>query len=66
VNPPDLKNEGLRATELLRGKVVRVVWRHRANEIGLEFDDGTRLFVDVAPNGELDVSITGAASDLND
>jgi hypothetical protein len=66
MNNPELEKEARRATDLLRGKVVRVVWRHRANEIGLEFDDGTRLFVDVGPNGELDVSITGGASDSND
>ena len=66
MNEPDIKNEALRATELLRGKVVRVVWRHRTREIGLEFEDGTRLFVDVTAKGELDVSITAGASDSND
>ena len=35
-----------RAAEFLQGKVLRVVWRHRAKEVGLEFEDGTRLFVD--------------------
>ena len=66
MNNPDLENEARRATDILRGKVVRVVWRHRSKEIGLEFTDGTRLFVDVTAAGELEVSITGGTTDSND
>lgn len=42
---------------MLRGKVVSVVWRHRKGEIGIEFTDGTRLFVDQTPVG-VELSIT--------
>jgi hypothetical protein len=41
----DLENEAAKLTELLRGKAVKLVRRHRAKEIMIEFDDGTRLFV---------------------
>ena len=54
----DLKDEAARLTDLLRGKTVKVVWRDRAEEVGIEFNDGTRLFVDVATAG-LDLSVTG-------
>ncbi|MET4260313.1 hypothetical protein ABIC09_005274 [Bradyrhizobium sp. S3.12.5] len=54
----NLDDEAARLTELLRGKVVNVVWRHRPKEIGIEFNDGTRLFVDAVDDG-LDLSVTG-------
>ena len=52
-----LEEEARWATELLKGKVVDVVWRHRPKEIGIRFTDGTRLFVDHEPEG-LELSIT--------
>ena len=52
-----LNEEAKRATQLLRGKKVSKVWRHRKKEIAIEFDDGARLFVDHLSVG-LDVSIT--------
>lgn len=54
----DLKKEAERATEVVGGKTVRVLWRHRSNEIGLEFTDGTRLFVNCKAGGA-EMSITG-------
>ena len=54
----DLEDEATKLTDLLRGKTVKTVWRHRVGEVGIEFGDGTRLFVDVAATG-LDFSITG-------
>ena len=54
----DLKHEAEELTNLLQGKTVKIVWRHRATEIGIEFDDGTRLFVDATTTG-LDLSVTG-------
>jgi hypothetical protein len=54
----DLDDEAARLTDLLRGKVVKVVWRHRPKEVGIEFNDGTRLFVDAVSDG-LDFSVTG-------
>lgn len=59
----NLKNEAERVTELLHGKVVRAVWRHRAGEVGLEFTDGTRFFVDALSSGGLDLSVTLGADD---
>jgi len=56
----DLKQESERATEMLKGKVVEKVLRHREKEVGIEFTDGTRLFVD-AHDGELELSITGGS-----
>lgn len=54
----ELGEEARRATELLQGKRVREVWRHRAAEVGIEFTDGTRLFVD-AKGDSVELSITG-------
>ncbi len=53
-----LQDEANRATEMLHGKVVKRVWRHRDRELGIEFEDGTRLFADVTQAG-LELSITG-------
>ena len=52
-----LAAEARRATSILRGKSVKKVWRHRASEIGIEFADGSRLFVDARESG-LELSIT--------
>ncbi len=43
---------------MLHGKVVKRVWRHRDRELGIEFEDGTRLFAVVTQAG-LELSITG-------
>lgn len=58
MNDQNLEDEARRATELLRGKVVRTVWRHRTREVGAEFTDGTRPFVDATAEGGLELSIT--------
>ena len=52
-----LENEARNATELICGKVVSRVSRHRPTEVCIEFTDGTHLFVDKASDG-LDLSIT--------
>ncbi|MEQ1739605.1 MAG: hypothetical protein ABL884_06835 [Methyloglobulus sp.] len=54
-----LQEEAQRATEILQGKVVRIVWRHREKELCIEFTDGTRLFVDHQPTS-VEISIIGA------
>ena len=55
-----LKNEEGRATELLQGKIVKKILRHRKEEVGIEFEDGTRFFIDWRENANgLDLSITG-------
>lgn len=53
-----LSDEARTATDLLRGKAVKHVARHRAGEVLIEFEDGTRLFVD-APSERVELSITG-------
>jgi hypothetical protein len=53
----ELSQEAHRMTELLVGKTVKIVRRHRRSELPVEFADGTRLFVDLI-NGELDFSVT--------
>ena len=53
-----LEDEAERASEMLRGKVVARVIRHRPTEVLLEFTDGTRLSVDRAAD-VLELSITG-------
>ena len=52
-----LSEEAKRATRMLKGKAVRVVRRHRRGELLIEFDDGTRLFVDHVTLG-LELSVT--------
>ena len=57
----NLKEEDKRATELLQGKTVANVVRHREKEVLVEFTDGTRFFIDHLEN-KLDLSITGGES----
>jgi hypothetical protein len=44
-----LENEAARLIELLKGKVVRFAKRRRPGELAIEFEDGTRPFVDHQP-----------------
>ncbi len=53
-----LKKEEKRATKLLKGKIVKKIWRHRKEEVVVDFEDGTRFFIDWRES-ELDLSITG-------
>ena len=53
----ELKREARQLTRLLKGKRVSKVWRHRKKEIGIEFTDGSRLFVDVRIKG-IETSVT--------
>ena len=52
-----LEKEANRATEMLKDKKVFEIYRHRIGEFGIEFTDGTRLFIDHQPEG-LEISIT--------
>ena len=55
---PESHNEiDARATELLAGKVVSSIFRNRENELVIEFEDRTRLFIDAA-DSPIEVSIT--------
>jgi hypothetical protein len=38
--------------------VVRTVWRHKTKQVGIEFTDGTRLFIDGHTNSDIEISIT--------
>ena len=53
-----LKKEEQRATKLLKGKVVKKIWRNRKEEVVIDFEDGTRFSIDWREI-ELDLSITG-------
>ena len=53
----NLEEEAKHATELLAGKVVEKVWRHRPGEIAIQFSDGSRLIADINASA-LEVSIT--------
>lgn len=57
IDPDSLTEESARASALLAGKVVSRVLRHRPTEIGVEFTDGARLFVDKSATG-LELSVT--------
>ena len=59
---PELQKEAERATNLLCGRVVQKVWRHRANEVVVIFQDGAALFVNIDGSG-LDLSITANEED---
>jgi hypothetical protein len=49
--------ESTNATEMLFGKVVDKVIRHKLKEVLVEFTDGTRLFIDHSADA-LELSIT--------
>ena len=53
-----LVKEQERATQLLKGKVVTRIWRHRREEVVIDFEDGTRFSFDWRDD-ELDLSVTG-------
>jgi hypothetical protein len=51
-----LDEEASRATQMLSGRVLSHVQRFKATEILLEFDDGTRLYIDSASTLELSIT----------
>jgi hypothetical protein len=55
-----LEQEASQATDLLQGKVVARVIRHRETEALVEFTDQCRLFVDRSQGG-VELSITGGS-----
>ena len=52
-----LNKEAEEATQLLKNKIVEIVWRHRKDEVAIKFTDGTTLFVNIKDN-YIDLSIT--------
>jgi hypothetical protein len=61
LTPEQLEQEAIQATELLQGKVVSLVIRHREAEVVVEFTDQCRFFVDRSQDG-VELSITGGTS----
>ena len=59
-NIPKLSREADRCTAYLMGKRVAGVRRYSKQGLLVEFGDGTRLYADVLPTGELDISIEGS------
>ncbi len=57
----DLSQDAERATDILHGKVVLRIVRHRSTEVLVEFTDGTRLFVDRIDSA-VELSIQGGPS----
>jgi cytoskeletal protein CcmA (bactofilin family) len=57
----ELAAEAERITALLKGKAVQRVWQHRPEAMGIEFADGTKLYVEKRSDG-LDVNIIGRAA----
>jgi hypothetical protein len=53
-----LEEEQHRLQELLKGRVVARVHRHRKKEVCIVFADGWRLFVDWEDGGSFDFSVT--------
>lgn len=52
-----LDEETARATEMLRGKMVKRVVRHREGEVLIEFEDGSRFFADSKTSLELSITL---------
>jgi hypothetical protein len=52
-----LDEEGLQATELLRGRAVARVVRHREGEVLIEFEDGARFFANSATPLALSITV---------
>ncbi len=53
-----LEEEANQVFNLISGKRPTTVWRHRPGELGIEFEDGRRLFVDAVGTGGLELSVT--------
>ena len=56
--PMTLEDEAKRLNELLVSERVARIWRHRTSELVIEFESGTRLFVDSTSDRELEFSVT--------
>ncbi|HKR62928.1 MAG TPA: hypothetical protein VJZ00_04285 [Thermoanaerobaculia bacterium] len=52
----DLSREARALARFVAGKTVKQIWRDRPGELGIEFTDGTRLFVDHVASG-LELSV---------
>jgi hypothetical protein len=57
MNDKDLRSEANRLEEILKDKTINKVYRNRSNEVVIEFNDGTRFFIEI-DGKELEFSIT--------
>ena len=58
----ELAAEAERVGGLLKGKVLARVWHHRPEAMGIEFADGTKLYVSLAEAGGLEMNVSGKLS----
>ena len=56
----ELEKEANKLKDLLIDKSVSEIFRHRENEVCIQFSDGTGLFINVAKAQSLEFSVTGA------
>ena len=54
----ELAAEAEKLSSLFRGKIVQRIWQHRPEAMGIEFADGTRLYVAQGDDG-IQVTATG-------
>lgn len=59
ISQSELELEATTASDLLVGKNVAKVFRPKASTLGVEFSDGTRLFIDAKSDATIELSITG-------
>ena len=57
----ELAAEADRLAGLLRGKTLARIWQHRPEAMGLEFADGTKLYVSIT-DGTLEMNVSGKLS----
>jgi len=60
-----LEDGAARLTDLLCGKITKLVRRGRSREILIEFKDGTRLHVDCKV-GDIECSVTGGSPEADE
>lgn len=44
-------------TRFLKGKAVKLTYRHQPSEVVIEFTDGARVFVNATPEGRIEISL---------
>ena len=57
-----LNTESKEIESHLKGKVISKISRHRESEVCIEFEDGTRFFVNVLTPDKLEFSVTGGVN----
>ncbi|MEH6473437.1 MAG: hypothetical protein V7752_19580 [Halopseudomonas sp.] len=58
-----LEQEATSIEHLLKGKPVSRIFRPSANEVCIEFNDGTRFFIDNQNKDDLGFSVTGGSNE---